>query len=139
MTVSWYWRLGIDRNPYGVCKYLTTDKLSRHSAADSASDDDRRKTPQSRHHQTSRITAADRDRKNINKHQTTPGGIQVPAPANPHKRRKPLPWCQPKPAEEDPEALRRVHAIMENPSYRRSDQDLDFLARDDLRGVRLQL
>ena len=75
----------------------------------------------------------------MTKHQTTPAGSQVPAPANPHKRRQPLPWCQPKSAEEDPEALRRVHAIMENPSYRRSDQDIDLLARGELRGVRLQL
>ena len=75
----------------------------------------------------------------MTKDQTTPGGAQVPAPANPHKRRKPLPWCQPKSIEEDPEALQRVHTIMESPSYRRSDQDIDFLARDELRGVRLQL
>ena len=75
----------------------------------------------------------------MTKDQTTPGGAQVPAPANPHKRRQPLPWCRPKPADEDPEALRRVHAIMENASYRRSDQDTDFLAQGELRGVRLQL
>jgi uncharacterized protein (TIGR00730 family) len=73
------------------------------------------------------------------KDQTTAKKSQIPAPADPHKRRKPLPWCQPKPAEEDPEALRRVQAIMQSPSYRRSDQDLDFLARGELRGVRLQL
>jgi len=65
--------------------------------------------------------------------------MEIPAPAHPHKRRKPLPWCQPKSTEEDPDALRRVHAIMESPSYRRSDQDIDFLANDSLRGVRLQL
>jgi hypothetical protein len=75
----------------------------------------------------------------MTKDQTRPAGAQVPAPANPHKRRKPLPWCQPKSTQEDPEAFRLVHAIMENPSYRRSDQDLGFLARDELRGIRLQL
>jgi uncharacterized protein (TIGR00730 family) len=75
----------------------------------------------------------------MTKDQTTPVESRVPAPANPHKRRQPLPWCQPKSAEEDPEALRRVHAIMENSSYRRSDQDIDFLARGEVRGVRLQL
>ena len=63
----------------------------------------------------------------------------IPAPAHPYKRREPLPWCRPKSAEEDPEALRRVQAIMQSPSYRRSDQDIDFLARGELRGVRLQL
>ena len=66
-------------------------------------------------------------------------GSQIPAPAHPHKRRKPLPWCEPKSAEEDPEALRRVQAIMQSPSYRRADLDTDFLERGELRGVRLQL
>lgn len=64
---------------------------------------------------------------------------QIPRPPHPRKRREPLPWCQPKPAAEDAEALRRVHAIMASPSYRRSDQDVDFLAHGELRGVRLQL
>lgn len=64
---------------------------------------------------------------------------QIPAPAHPYKRREPLPWCEPKSTEEDPEALRRVQAIMQSPSYRRSDQDVDFLADGELRGVRLQL
>jgi hypothetical protein len=64
---------------------------------------------------------------------------RIPAPAHPRKRRDPLPWCQPKSTEEDPEALRRVQAIMQSPSYRRSDQDIDFLAHGELRGVRLQL
>lgn len=71
--------------------------------------------------------------------QTTSRESQIPAPAHPHKRRKPLPWCEPKSTAEDPEALRRVDAIMRSPSYRRSDQDIDFLAHGELRGVRLQL
>ena len=75
----------------------------------------------------------------MTKDQMTSGRSQVPTPAHPFERRKPLPWCQPKSTEEDPEALRRVHVIMENPSYRRSDQDIDFLAHGELRGVRLQL
>jgi len=75
----------------------------------------------------------------MNKDETTLEGSQIPRPAHPHQRREPLPWCQPKSTEEDPEALRRVHAIMQSPSYRRSDQDLDFLAHGELRGVRLQL
>ncbi len=75
----------------------------------------------------------------MTKDQTRPGTSHVPAPAHPDKRRQPLPWCEPKSTEEDPEALRRVRAIMENPSYRRSDQDIDLLARGELRGVRLQL
>jgi hypothetical protein len=64
---------------------------------------------------------------------------EIPAPAHPGKRREPLPWQQPKATEEDPDALRRVQAILDSPSYRRSDADIDFLAEDGLRGVRLQL
>ena len=75
----------------------------------------------------------------MTKNQTTLERSQIPRPPYPHKRREPLPWCQPKSTEEDPDALRRVHAIMDSPSYRRSDQDIDFLAHDELRGVRLQL
>ncbi|MGB7077091.1 MAG: LOG family protein, partial [Xanthobacteraceae bacterium] len=75
----------------------------------------------------------------MTKNQTTLEGSQIPRPPHPRKRRQPLPWCQPKSTEEDPDALRRVQAIMASPSYRRSDQDIDFLAQDELRGVRLQL
>ena len=75
----------------------------------------------------------------MTKDQTTMKASRIPAPAHPYKRREPLPWCQPKSTEEDPEALQRVQAIMQSPSYRRSDQDIDFLAHGELRGVRLQL
>lgn len=64
---------------------------------------------------------------------------RVPAPPHPTVRQKPLPWQRPKPAQDDPEAQKRVQAILESPSYRRSDQDVDFLSRDDIRGVRLEL
>src|SRR6202158_1580601 len=64
---------------------------------------------------------------------------KIPTPADPHKRHEALPWQQPKATEEDPEALRRVQAILHNPSYRRADSDIDFLARDGMRGVRLQI
>src|SRR5664280_1068391 len=64
---------------------------------------------------------------------------QIPTPAHPHKRREALPWQQPKATEEDPKALLRVQAILNSPSYRRADNDSDFLARDDVRGVRLQI
>jgi hypothetical protein len=43
-------------------------------------------------------------------------------------RRKPLPWQRPKPVEDDPEALVRVEAILKSRSYRRADDDLEFLA-----------
>jgi uncharacterized protein (TIGR00730 family) len=64
---------------------------------------------------------------------------RVPPPAHPHQRREPLPWHRPKPSEDDPGAPARVKAILESPSYRQADQDVDFLNRDDSRGLRLQL
>jgi uncharacterized protein (TIGR00730 family) len=41
--------------------------------------------------------------------------------------------------EEDANALRRIQAIRESPSYRLAEQDIDFIRRDDIRGPRLQL
>src|SRR4029077_5423805 len=64
---------------------------------------------------------------------------RIPPPAHPHKRCEALPWQEPKATEEDPEALQRVQAILNSPSYRRADNDIDFLARDGVRGVRLQI
>ncbi len=63
----------------------------------------------------------------------------IPTPAHPHHRREPLPWCQPKPSEEDHDAPKRIKTIMESPSYRQADQDIDFLNQDETRGVRLQI
>ena len=63
----------------------------------------------------------------------------IPTPAHPYRRTQPLPWCQPKSLQEDPEASARVHAILSAPSYRVADEDMDFLRRDDVRGVRLQM
>lgn len=60
-------------------------------------------------------------------------------PAHPRQRREPLPWHQPKPAEEDPDAPRRVQSILDSPSYRQADRDVDFLNLDETRGVRLQI
>jgi uncharacterized protein (TIGR00730 family) len=64
---------------------------------------------------------------------------RVPAPAHPRRRREPLPWHRPKPAHEDPEAPARLKSILESPSYREADSDVEFLHRDDTRGLRLQL
>src|ERR1022692_1592042 len=64
---------------------------------------------------------------------------QIPTPAHPQERREALPWQQPKATEEDPGALLRVQAILNSPSYRRADNDSDFLAQDGVRGVRLQI
>jgi uncharacterized protein (TIGR00730 family) len=64
---------------------------------------------------------------------------RVPAPAHPQKRREPLPWQQPKPIHEDAQTPDRIRAILQSASYRPADQDVDFLNRDDTRGLRLQL
>ncbi len=66
-------------------------------------------------------------------------GPRIPKRAHPLQRREPLPGQRPKPAEEDPQALERVEAILKSPSYRHADDDLDFLAQDSMRGVRLQI
>jgi hypothetical protein len=63
----------------------------------------------------------------------------VPSLPQQHGRREPLPWQSPKPAIDDPEAPARVAAILASPSYRQGDKDVDFLNRDDVRGLRLQI
>ena len=63
----------------------------------------------------------------------------IPTPAHPEHRREPLPWCTPKPAQEDHDAPARVKAIMASPSYRQGDEDIDFLNEYATRGVRLQI
>lgn len=74
---------------------------------------------------------------------TGPGGKPdiadcVPAPPHPTRRRCPLPETQPTHAaqHELPEAVAR---IMESPSYRVADHDVDFLQEPVARGLRLQL
>jgi uncharacterized protein (TIGR00730 family) len=67
--------------------------------------------------------------------ENTPPQINAEAPA----RREPLPWQHPKSPEEDPDAPARIQAIIDSPSYLQADQDVDFLNRDDTRGVRLQI
>jgi predicted Rossmann-fold nucleotide-binding protein len=67
------------------------------------------------------------------------GKIAIPRPADPDRRQQPLPWCRPKSADEDPDALSRIKAILASASYVLAEQDLAFLARDEARGVRLQL
>jgi len=49
------------------------------------------------------------------------------------------PWQQIKPAADDLQAPARVQAIMQNPSYRQPDHDVDFLSLDATRTVRLQI
>lgn len=64
---------------------------------------------------------------------------RIPPPAHPHRRQVPLPWHQPKSPEDDPDAPRRLQAILDSPGYRQADQDVDFLNRDETRGLRLQV
>jgi uncharacterized protein (TIGR00730 family) len=63
----------------------------------------------------------------------------IPKPPHPSQRREPLPWQRPKSLEEDPDAQKRIQAILESSSYREADQDVEFLQGDDARGLRLQL
>lgn len=63
----------------------------------------------------------------------------IPTPAHRTERREPLPWEQPKSAEEEVEAEERLRAIMQHPSYAEADRDVDFLHTDATRGARLQL
>ncbi len=62
-----------------------------------------------------------------------------PGPKQPKRRQQPLPWQRPKPTTEDVDAQRRVEEILNSPSYRQADEDVDFLVRDEARGIRLQL
>ncbi len=71
----------------------------------------------------------------------TPGkkAKPVPSPAHLRKRDEPLPWQVPKPGHDDPNAPALIKEILESPSYRQADEDVDFLDRDDTRGLRLHL
>lgn len=62
-----------------------------------------------------------------------------PAPAHPDRRATDLPWETIKPAIEDIDAPALVAEIMRAPNYLPADKDVDFLERDDNRGLRLQL
>jgi uncharacterized protein (TIGR00730 family) len=70
---------------------------------------------------------------------SAPSDVHIPLPAHPQRRREPLPWHQPKPAQDDADAPRRLQAILESPSYCEADEDVDFLNIDATRGVRLQI
>lgn len=60
-------------------------------------------------------------------------------PPNPVQREEPLPWQHIKSVTEDPDAPRRVQAILNHPSYRQPDHDIDFLNLNETRTVRLQI
>ena len=60
-------------------------------------------------------------------------------PPNRKRRETDLPWQHPKLKAEDPEALKRIDAIMTSPSYRLAVEDQNFLLSDNTLPVRLQL
>jgi len=63
----------------------------------------------------------------------------IPSPAHLSKRQEPLPAQTPKPGHDDPNAPALLREILNSPTYRQADEDVDFLDRDDTRGLRLQL
>jgi uncharacterized protein (TIGR00730 family) len=73
----------------------------------------------------------------MTKKYVTPDGAPFPVPPHPVHRREPLPWEQPKPSHEDPDAPERVRTILQSPSYCQADQDVSFLNQEETRGVRL--
>ena len=75
-----------------------------------------------------------------NRRRDTPQSPDGPKPP-PHRlrREEPLPQQKPKPAKDDPDAPRRLRALLEHPAYRQADHDPDFLQLDATRGVRLQI
>ena len=64
---------------------------------------------------------------------------EIPQPVPIGKRTEPLPWQIPKAPEDDPEAARRIEALIKSPSYKRADLDVDFLGLSESRGARLAL
>jgi uncharacterized protein (TIGR00730 family) len=63
--------------------------------------------------------------------------MKRPAPAD--RRQEPLPQERPKPGSEDPQAPAHLRTILDSPSFRQADRDLEFLQRGDMRGLRLML
>lgn len=64
---------------------------------------------------------------------------KIPEPAHPLHRNTRLPWQTVKSTQDDPEAAQRVERLVNSDVYRRPDQDIHFLADDDVRGIRLEL
>ena len=60
-------------------------------------------------------------------------------PANRLRRKSDLPWQHPKPKTEDPEALKRIHTIMNSASYTLAVEDQAFLVSEETIPVRLEL
>ncbi len=65
------------------------------------------------------------------------GSFKIPKPPKTSRQEK-LPSQRPKSASEDPDAPKRIQALLDSPNYRRADEDPDFLKEDSARGVRIQ-
>lgn len=65
--------------------------------------------------------------------------LHIPSPPDPLCRREPLPWSHPKQDPADQFLDQRLHAIVSHVSYRKPDEDFDFIQSDAARAVRLQL
>ena len=61
--------------------------------------------------------------------------VDRPSPSDAPPRREPLPWEEPKPALDDPQAPERVRERLASPTYRQADKDLDFLDGEDTRAT----
>jgi len=57
----------------------------------------------------------------------------------PSEHQKPFPWESPKSKKEDPEAHKRIKEIMTNKNYILANRDIEFLMRDEMRPIRLEL
>lgn len=64
---------------------------------------------------------------------------KIPNPPDAWTRKEKLPSEHYKPADEDPDAPKRMKKILEHPNYRRADEDADFLKEDAARSIRLQV
>ena len=58
---------------------------------------------------------------------------------SPSKREKKLPCQNKKSKLDDPKADERIHTIMTSPNYIPADEDSDFLRKDEVRGIRLEV
>lgn len=62
-----------------------------------------------------------------------------PLPPNSERRVDPLPGQSVKSSRDEPEATRRVDELLRTSTYLPADIDLEFLDKDDIRGLRLEL
>ncbi len=54
-------------------------------------------------------------------------------------KKRTLPWQHPKSSKEDPKAKELVKNLLHAPSYKLAEEDREFIHRDEVRGIRLEL